>query len=192
MGALDQVRRKDIANCECFSLLLDKSTDMSDTAQLCIFIRMVFTDMASKKELLKVLLMKEHTWGEDIFLQKLYWENPAPSIQIGVHHHRQRACDDSSNGFIASCREDDAFPDFLYYHCIIHTLCTKMLNMKEIMDVATKFACSIAPDLFKDGYFVRNWRSIRSCCYTLTWDGLVEGNSWKDIESSVQRLSFPV
>ena len=33
---------KDIADCECFSLQLDKSTDVSDTAQLCIFIRMVF------------------------------------------------------------------------------------------------------------------------------------------------------
>ncbi|KAL7402366.1 hypothetical protein ABVT39_013901 [Epinephelus coioides] len=50
-----------------------------------------------------------------------------------------------SNGFIAKCREDDDFPDFLNYHCIIHqqALCAKMLNMKEIMNVATKIACSI-------------------------------------------------
>ena len=42
---------KDIADCECFSLQLDESTDVSDTAQLCIFIRMVFTDMTAKEEL---------------------------------------------------------------------------------------------------------------------------------------------
>ena len=49
------------------------------------------------------------------------------------------------NGFIAKCREDDAFPNFLNYHCIIHqqALCAKMLNMKEIMNVAMKMACSI-------------------------------------------------
>uniref|UniRef100_A0A0E9PFD7 Uncharacterized protein n=1 Tax=Anguilla anguilla TaxID=7936 RepID=A0A0E9PFD7_ANGAN len=49
------------------------------------------------------------------------------------------------NGFIAKCKQDDAFPDFLNYHCIIHqqALCAKMLNMKEIMDGATKIACSI-------------------------------------------------
>ena len=49
------------------------------------------------------------------------------------------------NGFIAKCKQDAAFPDFLDYHCIIHqqALCTKMLNMKEIMDMATKIACSI-------------------------------------------------
>ena len=48
-------------------------------------------------------------------------------------------------GFIAKCREDDAFPNFLNYHCIIHqqALCAKMLNMKEIMDVAMKIACCI-------------------------------------------------
>ena len=50
-----------------------------------------------------------------------------------------------SNGFIAKCKEDDDFPDFLNYHCIIHqqALCAKMLNIKEIMDVATKISCSI-------------------------------------------------
>ena len=49
------------------------------------------------------------------------------------------------NGFIAKCREDDAFPDFLNYHCIIHQkgLCAQMLNLKEIMDVAMKIACCI-------------------------------------------------
>lgn len=43
---------KDIGDCECFSLQLDKSTDMSDTAQMCIFIRMVFSDITAKEELL--------------------------------------------------------------------------------------------------------------------------------------------
>ena len=46
-----QQLRRDIADCECFSLQLDKSTDTSDTAQMCIFIWMVFTDMTAKEEL---------------------------------------------------------------------------------------------------------------------------------------------
>lgn len=58
---------KDIVDCKCFSLQLDESTDVSDTAQLCIFIRMVFTDMTAKEELLTMLRMKERTRGEDIF-----------------------------------------------------------------------------------------------------------------------------
>ena len=40
---------------------------MSDTAQMCIFIRMVFNDITAKEELLTVLLMKEYTRGDDIF-----------------------------------------------------------------------------------------------------------------------------
>ena len=60
---LTQQLRKDIEDCECFSLQLDESTDVSDTAQLCVSIRMVFTNMTAKEELLP---MKEHTRGEDI------------------------------------------------------------------------------------------------------------------------------
>lgn len=35
---------KDIMDCKCFALQLDESTDVTDRAQLCILIRMVFTD----------------------------------------------------------------------------------------------------------------------------------------------------
>uniref|UniRef100_A0A096MGU2 DUF4371 domain-containing protein n=1 Tax=Poecilia formosa TaxID=48698 RepID=A0A096MGU2_POEFO len=139
---------RDIADCECFSLELDESTDVSDTAQLCIFIRMVFTDMNARQELLTVLPMKEHTRGEDIFQS---FKNFKAKTQLPVFKLVFITTDGTpamvghSNGFIAKCREDDAFPDFLSYHCIIHqqALCAKMLNMKEIMDVVTKIACSI-------------------------------------------------
>ena len=59
---LTQQLRRDTADCKCFSLQLDKSTDASDTAQLCIFIQMVFTDMTAKEELLTLLFMKERTF----------------------------------------------------------------------------------------------------------------------------------
>lgn len=139
---------KDITDCECFSLQLDESTDVSDTAQLCIFIRMVFTDMSTREELLTILPMKEHTRGEDIFQS---FKNFIKKTQLPVYKMVSITTDGApamvgrSNGFIAKCREDNAFPDFLNYHCIIHqqALCAKMLNMKEIMDVTTKIACSI-------------------------------------------------
>ena len=37
---LTQQLQRDIADCVCFSMQLDESTDTSDTAQMCIFIRM--------------------------------------------------------------------------------------------------------------------------------------------------------
>ena len=42
---------------ECFSLQLYESTDTSDTAQLCIFIWIMFTDTTAKEELLTFLPM---------------------------------------------------------------------------------------------------------------------------------------
>ena len=139
---------KDIADCECFSLQFDESTDVSDTAQLCVFIRMVFTDMTAKEELLTILPLKGRKRGEDIFKS---FKNFIEKTQFPVCKLMSITTDGApamivhSNGFIAKCREDDDFPDFLNYHCIIHqqALCAKMLNMKEIMDVATKISCFI-------------------------------------------------
>ena len=42
---LTQQRQREIADCKCFSLQLDKSTDTSDTDQMCISIQVVFTDI---------------------------------------------------------------------------------------------------------------------------------------------------
>ena len=48
---LTQQLQRDIADCKIFWLQLDKSTDTSDTSQLCNFIWMVFTGMTVKEEL---------------------------------------------------------------------------------------------------------------------------------------------
>ena len=93
---LTQQLWKAITDCECFSLQLEESTDISDTAQLCIYIRMVFADMTTKEELLTILPMKERTWGEDIFqsfkniIEKI--QLPVKS-QIDVNHHRRGTWD---------------------------------------------------------------------------------------------------
>ena len=50
-----------------------------------------------------------------------------------------------TSGFIALCKESESFPDILNHHCIIHqqALCGKILNMKEVMDIAMKIVCSV-------------------------------------------------
>ena len=45
----------DINKCVAFSLQFDDSTDVIDTAQLMVFMRMVFEDCTTKEELLKVI-----------------------------------------------------------------------------------------------------------------------------------------
>ena len=174
---LTQQLWKDIGDCECFSLQLDESTDISDTAQLCIFIRMVFTGKTAKVELLTILPMKEYTWGEDIFQS---FKSFIDKTQLPVCKLETITTDGAPamvgrvNGFIAKCREDDAFPNFLNHHCIIHqqALCAKMLNMKEIMDVAMKIACSIRVRSLQRRLFCVHLEKAdcehAGCCYTLT------------------------
>uniref|UniRef100_H2Z396 SPIN-DOC-like zinc-finger domain-containing protein n=1 Tax=Ciona savignyi TaxID=51511 RepID=H2Z396_CIOSA len=132
------VEAADSLNCEFFSLQLGESTDVSDTAKMCVFICMVFSDITAKEELLTVLFMKEQTRGEDIFQT---FKNFIEKTELPMY----KLVSITTDGAPAMVGRDDAFPDFLNYHCIIHqqALCAKMLNMKEIMDVATKIACSI-------------------------------------------------
>lgn len=59
--------KEQINNFEKFSLALDESTDISDTAQLLIFIRGVDSNLRITEELLNVCSMKGKTTGADIF-----------------------------------------------------------------------------------------------------------------------------
>ena len=113
-----------------FSLQFDESTDFTYTAQLCIFIRMVFDDMSTREKLLTILPMKGHLDIYNLFksfisrthfpIYKLVkiitdW---APSM-IGKHV-----------GFETLCKNDEEIPNFYSYHYIIHhqALCSKVLN----------------------------------------------------------------
>jgi hypothetical protein len=46
---LESQLHQDLQLCEYFSLQLDESTDISDVAQLCVFIRMIFGDFTVKE-----------------------------------------------------------------------------------------------------------------------------------------------
>ncbi|XP_047020709.1 general transcription factor II-I repeat domain-containing protein 2A-like isoform X2 [Helicoverpa zea] len=145
---LNEQLQKDIDLCVAFSLQFDESTDVTDTAQLLVFIRMVFEDFSTKEELLSMISLKEKTRGFDIFtafkayisqiklpLYKLVsmTTDGAPAM-TGIH-----------NGFIALCHKDEDFPDFISYHCIIHqqVLASKRLNTKHVMDISFKIVNSI-------------------------------------------------
>ncbi|KAK2891692.1 hypothetical protein Q8A73_017357 [Channa argus] len=62
----DQLGR-DLVKYRWFSIQCDKSVDSSSTAQLMVFIRMVFDDFSRKEELLTLLPLKTTTWGVDIY-----------------------------------------------------------------------------------------------------------------------------
>ncbi|PNF14494.1 hypothetical protein B7P43_G16172 [Cryptotermes secundus] len=63
---LESQIHQDLQSCEYFSLQLDESPDISDVAQLCVFVRMVFGDFTVREEFVKLPPLHERTRGEDI------------------------------------------------------------------------------------------------------------------------------
>lgn len=115
--------KHDIMKCTYFSLQFDESTDMTDTAQLCIFIRMVFNDMLAKEEFLTIIPLKGKTRGEDIYdvffnFVKNY-KLPIYKL-VCITTDGAPAMTGNKNGFVALCRANEEFPSFFSFHCIIH------------------------------------------------------------------------
>ncbi len=135
--------------------------------------------MGAKEELLTILPLKGHTRGEYIFQAFIEFFNKTqlPLFKL-ITMDGAPAMVGRTSGFIALCKQSEYFPDVLNYHCIIHqqTLCGKILNMKEVMDVAMKVVCSIwARSLQREGYSVLIWRrpvqNTQTCCCTRMFDG---------------------
>jgi hypothetical protein len=61
--------KMDIDSCCYFSLQFDDSTDVVDTSELIVFIRMVFHDMSYKEEFLTMIPMEGKTGIEDVYQQ---------------------------------------------------------------------------------------------------------------------------
>ena len=157
-GNLKEQLQNDINRCSCISLQCDESTDIRDTAQLLVFIRLVFEDFTSKEELLGMISLKERTRGVDIFngFNSLLNDKKVPLFKlVSITTDGAAAMIGRKNGFIALCRNDDEFPDFLSYHCIIHqqVLSSKRLNTKEVMDIAFEIVNSILGSSLKRRLF---------------------------------------
>lgn len=138
----------DINKCKFFSLQLDESTDISDTAQLCVIIKMVFNDFTTKEEFLKLLPLKGRTQGKNIYDAFI---NFAEESQLPLNKLAAIVTDGApamignKNGFVALCMANDVFPHFAHYHCIIHqeALCAKVLRFEHVMKIVVKIINSI-------------------------------------------------
>lgn len=126
---------------EWFSLALDESTDVSDTAQVLIFIRGININYEIYEELLDVHSIHGTTTGEDIFKgvesavekNRLKWKN----LKCITTDGGRNMCGKNKGvvGFILKAVENDGGSKPLIVHCIIHqqSLCGKCLDMSEIL-----------------------------------------------------------
>ena len=135
---LEDALAENINKFSHFSLALDESTDINDTAQLAVFIRGVTDDFEVKEELLDLSSMKSTTTGEDTtkevlkVSENLGWTKKklsglttdGASTMVGKH-----------KGFRKNFLETFGSQEAELNHCIIHQekLCSKVLDNIDIM-----------------------------------------------------------
>lgn len=140
--------RTDLDNCVYFSLQLDESTDVVETAQMAVFVRMVFSDFTIKEDLLKFIPLKGYTTGQELFshLKNIISSEKIPiSKMVGLTTDGAPAMVGCDKGLVALCRKDETFPQFLSYHCIIHqqALCGNFLKLNNVMKLVVKIVNKI-------------------------------------------------
>lgn len=135
--------KTDFDRSSYFSLQLDESTDVVDTAQLAVFVRMVFENFETKEELLKVVPLTGQTTGKDIFFafkKIIESENIPVKKLVGLAYNGAPVMVGVYKGFIALCRKDSDMPKFASYHSIIHqqALCGQFLSLNNVTKTVVK------------------------------------------------------
>lgn len=130
-----------------YSLALDESTDVTDTAQLAIYVRGVDDNFEVMEELLTMIPMHGQTTGQEIFRQLcdsivdagLLWKRFAGITTDGAPSMTGR-----KNGLVALVQrrlEEEGVEEAIALHCIIHQqgLCSKCLKFDNVMSDVVKF-----------------------------------------------------
>ncbi|UYV82063.1 EPM2AIP1 [Cordylochernes scorpioides] len=126
---------------EWFSLALDESTDVSDTAQVLLYIRGVDKSYEVHEELLDMYSIHGTTTGTDIFKgvemainkKNLRWKNLKCITTDGGKNMSGK--DKGVIALVSKAVENDGGSKPLVLHCIIHqqSLCGKCLDMSDVL-----------------------------------------------------------
>ena len=131
-----------------FSLALDESCDISDTAQLSVFVRGIFKDFTIHEEFLALCPMKGTTTGDDIFNEllrccetfELNWKKFSGASTDGCPSmvgKKRGVCQRILN-FLSE--KDIPVNPVIFVHCIVHreALCAKILTFPDVMSKVVK------------------------------------------------------
>ncbi|RVE60969.1 hypothetical protein OJAV_G00165900 [Oryzias javanicus] len=129
-----------------YSVALDETTDITDTAQLAIYVRGVDDNFEVIEELLTVIPMHGQTTAKEIFHQLCYAiENaglPWKSF-VGITTDGAPSMTGRKNGLVALVQkklEEEGVEEAIALHCIIHqqALCSRCLKFDNVMSVIVK------------------------------------------------------
>ena len=127
-------------SCEAFSLTLDENTDISDTAQIVIFIRAITADFDILEEFLHMAILTSTTTGQDIckHMLNLVEKFELNSAELsGVITDGTPFMTSRINGFTTKFLTAVGAQKVVVNHCIIHpqNMCTKILDFAEHKDL---------------------------------------------------------
>ncbi|KAK0148944.1 General transcription factor II-I repeat domain-containing protein 2 [Merluccius polli] len=140
---IEESLKKSAGDFKFFSLACDEITDITNTAQLAIFIRGITEDFDVREDLLSLEAMHGTTRGEDLFeklvsaLQKFELSFEKLS---GLTTDGAPAMVGSQKGLTALVKQEMSRlsldpSDLIVCHCIIHqeSLCAKCLRLNKVM-----------------------------------------------------------
>ncbi len=119
-----------IHEAPCVSLAVDESTDVSDNAQLLVYVRFFNKDQKQFcEDLLGVTSLQTSTRGEDIYQaikEMLRERGIEPKQVVSITTDGAPAMTGRERGAVARLREEN--PELIAYHCIIHqsVLCSTL------------------------------------------------------------------
>ncbi|XP_065671870.1 protein FAM200C-like [Hydra vulgaris] len=122
-----------------YSIALDESTDVTDSAQLPLFIWVITADFKSYKELFALATLKGKTRGCDIFAaskEKICQSQLQLKNLVSIYSDGALSMRGKNEGFIAFLKKELPDPDCLItFHCIFHqqSLCAKAATLDDTL-----------------------------------------------------------
>lgn len=131
--------------CSFFSIALDESTDITDTSQLIICIKIADHNFNSSEEILKLVPMYKNSKGKDIFeaVKKVVDEFGGFSKMASYVTDGAPVMTGTKDGFVGHMIRSGI--DVPRFHCIVHqeALCAKSSNITETMSVVSNIINNI-------------------------------------------------
>ncbi|KAL3831752.1 hypothetical protein ACJMK2_023466 [Sinanodonta woodiana] len=177
-----------------YSLALDESTDISDTAQLLIFIRGIDDQFVITEELLSVEHLKDTTTGDVLFesvsscMERfgLPWDK-----LVNVTTDGAPSLTGKNSGLLRKMKDKvlamNSSHSMLSLHCIIHqeSLCKSVLNLKHVVDPVVRVVTFIKAR----GLNHRQFKSLLSDLESEYSDVLYHTNvRWLSLGKVLQRV----
>ena len=141
---IQQQLSKKVAHFAAYSVAIDESTDVRDTAQLAIYIRSVDSNAKKTEELVEIVSMSGTTKADDVFMKLV---NALDKLGVDWTKLVSLAMDGAlkmvgRRAGVASFLKNKVLSinsnqQISCIHCIIHqeVLCSKVLKMNHVMDV---------------------------------------------------------